>query len=293
MHHVHHTPEQIALLPVLLVGLIVGLLCSVLSVIVVLKRLAFIGQGISHAGFGGVGTAMVLGMAPGLMQDGVVLVFCMVAALGIGLMSRRHTLEPDSAIGIILAGAMAWGALTSSLAAHLREYAWYREMVGPAAHQPGFDEVLFGSLLGVGQGDLVLATVVAALIAALLVVFFRDMLFFAFDESAARVFGVRSGLIYGLMLLMLSLAIVVSIRLVGFLLVTALLVVPGAAGTLLSRRLARVVTIAIAVGVAGTLGGLGLSLGTGFLPPGPAMVLVLCALLAVAAGMRRVVTARG
>jgi ABC-type Mn2+/Zn2+ transport system permease subunit len=291
MPHEHLTSHDIAWLPVLLTGLIVAVLCSLLSVVVVLKRLAFIGQGISHAGFGGAGTAMVLGLAPGFTQDATILVFCLAAAALIGALSRRHKIEADSAIGIILVAAMAWGALMAGLAEHLQHFAWYRNLIGPSAEHVDFHAILFGSVLNVTAGDLLLAVAVAALVLVALIGLFKEMVFFAFDESAARVFGVRTGVIYYLLLGALSLVIVVAIRLTGFLLVSALLVIPGAVATLLSRRLAAVLTISMVVGVVGTLGGLGLSLTFHFLPAGPTMVATLCVLLIAAFALNRAMEA--
>src|SRR6185436_17351355 len=110
--------------PGVIAGLAMALMCSVLSVLVVLKRLAFIGQGISHAAFGGIGLAAVLGLtaavgkaAPmhGVPQFAIVLVFCLGAALLIGLISQRGNGEAgthaDTAIGIVLVGSMALGAI--------------------------------------------------------------------------------------------------------------------------------------------------------------------------------------
>src|SRR5271155_3444301 len=85
-------------------GAAIATLCSLLSVIVVLKRRAFIGGGLSHAGFGGIGTAVCLRLV-GWEQDMVVLALCMAMAIGIGVLTRRRHLEPDSAIGIVLVAA--------------------------------------------------------------------------------------------------------------------------------------------------------------------------------------------
>jgi ABC-type Mn2+/Zn2+ transport system permease subunit len=289
MHEIHHLPADFAFMPAIVVAVITAVLCSLLSVIVVLKRLAFIGQGISHAGFGGIGTAMALGLAPGLVQDSVILLFCLAAALAIGWLATRQRLEPDSAIGVILVAAMAWGALMTNLAAHFKDAAWYQRWFGPIPDQPGFHEVLFGSVLQVGGTDLALAGVVALLVLALLTALFKEMVFFTFDPAAAEVFGIRTKLIYGALLIAMALTIVVAIRLVGFLLVSALLVIPGAVATTLSRRLDRVLALAVMVGLAGTLIGLAVSLTTGFLAAGPCIVAALCLILliAIAASPRR------
>src|SRR5882757_3892128 len=91
-----------------------GVACAMLSVLVVLRRWAFIGEGVSHAGFGGVGTAWLLSLAvPVLGSEGaayvIAIVFCMAMALVIGWVSRRDRLNADAAIGIVLVASLAWG----------------------------------------------------------------------------------------------------------------------------------------------------------------------------------------
>ncbi|MFA9477090.1 metal ABC transporter permease [Phycisphaerales bacterium AB-hyl4] len=299
----------------LLTGLMVGVVCSVLSVIVVLKRMAFIGQGISHAGFGGVGTAVLIGPAVGSLfalpmldrlpwwlrdavpafDDFVVLAFCIATAVLIGVMTRRRQLEADSAIGILLAGTMAWGVLMTNIATTLHDTDWWVTRFGVRGAVPSFEQLLFGSLMSVSFEDMWTALVLGLLVLTLLAVLAKEMLFFAFDETAARVFGVRTTVMYYLLLVLLSLTIVMSMRLVGFVLVSALLVIPGATAVLVSQRLGRVLVLAVAVGVLGVAGGLVLSLELN-LSSGATIVGVLCAIFGVTyvgrAGLnRRVVRA--
>src|SRR6266567_2957928 len=108
-------------------GIALATVCSLLSVVVVTKRMAFIGEGIAHAGFGGLGTALFLGLTGGGFTAGgtwktdlVVLAFCLATALAIGMLTRRRHVEPDSAIGIMLVAAMAWGVLMIDLHRNLQ-----------------------------------------------------------------------------------------------------------------------------------------------------------------------------
>src|SRR5947207_8189425 len=122
----HYSIYQHALFTVIAVGT----LCSLLSVVVVLKRMAFLGEGISHAGFGGIGTAMFLGLS-GWSQELFVVGFCITAGLVIGALSRKRHLEPDSAIGIVLVAALAWGAFMIDLRKNALGSAWYTRLTGP------------------------------------------------------------------------------------------------------------------------------------------------------------------
>ena len=262
----------------IITGVAVAVVCSLLSVIVVLKRMAFIGQGISHAGFGGIGTAIQLGLAVGWAQDLLVLTFCLGTGIAIGVLSRRGRLETDSAIGIFLVGAMAWGVLMTDLSVVLQQHEWYWRWFGLETVRPGFEQLLFGSLLSVTPTDMWLALAVATAVVLALVLLAKELLFFTFDETVSYVFGVRSGVMYYLLLVLLSLTIVVSMRLVGFVLVSALLVIPGATGLQLSQRLGGVLMGSLAVGLIGVLGGLWLSLAVGELSSGACIVAVLCGL---------------
>ena len=259
----------------------VGLVCSLLSVIVVLKRMAFIGQGISHAGFGGVGTAAALGLA-GLAQDVVILIFCLGAAFGIGLFVRTRKVAADTAIGIVLAATMAWGVLMQNLRVMLQSWPPYRAWVGTMAYVPPWESILFGSLLDVGPVGMWAAIILCLIVIAVCAAVYKELIFFTFDETVSRTFGVPAGPMHYLLLVMLALVVVVSIKLVGFILVTALLIVPGASALVLSRRMSVVLVLAAAIGLTGTVGGLLISLELGEVSSGACIVLLLFAMFLAA-----------
>ncbi len=269
----------------LMVGIAIGTLCALLSVVVVLKRMAFIGEGVSHAGFGGVGTAIFLGLA-GLSQDLVVLGFCLAVALAVGVLSRKRHLEPDSAIGILLVASMAWGVLMSDLRRNFQTSAWYIEWFGRPGPPPRVEELLFGSLLTITPRDLWVTLILCAVILMVCALFFKEILFYCFDEQASKVFGVPAGLVHYLLMFILALTIVLCIRVVGFLLVSALLVIPGATAMLVSRRLGWVMFTAWLVGMGGVVGGILLSLQMGNLSSGACIVAVLCAIFGLTLGWR-------
>ncbi len=271
----------------LIVGVAVGTVCSILSVIVVVKRMAFIGEGIAHAGFGGLGTALFLGATAGGLggswkADLIVLAFCLLTALAIGALARGRHIEPDSAIGILLVAAMAWGVLMTDLHVALQSTAWYVQWFGPPRQPPNLEALLFGSLLNVGPYDVWLAIGVGVAVLALVTAFFKEIIFYAFDETASEVFGVRTGLIHFLILGLVAVTIVLTVRLAGIVLVTALLVIPGATAGLLSRRLGRVFCYSWLTGMIGVVGGLTLSILVGNLSTGPCIVAALCAMFALA-----------
>lgn len=263
--------------PAVIAGTAIALLCGVLSVFVVLRRLAFIGHGISHAAFGGVGIAAVLGLtgagsassAAGYMA--VVGAFCIGAALVIAVVSARTRLREDTVIGVALVASMALGALL------LHHHA----QSGGGSGGASLEASLFGSILSVGPADAAAAWIIAIAIGIVLFIARRPLVFWAFDEEAAQAFGVETMGVRLLLMALLGAAVVIAMKLAGAVLATALLILPGAAALRLSNKLASVLILAAAAGVIGVLGGLILSFELDW-PPGPSVVVVLVGLMVIA-----------
>lgn len=254
-------PSRDLIAPGVIAAIAIALSCSALSVIVVPKRLAFLGQGITHAAFGGVGIAAILGLSVGA-GFAVVAAFCILAAIVIGLMTGRERMESNTAIAVVLVASMALGGAL----VHIR-----LTRFGPTPMAGGWESLIFGSIRAVAPTDAVIAWVVAPLVLVALWWLRRPMLFWAFDENAAETFGVRVGAIRIAFLALCAVTIVISMKLAGVVLVTALLVLPGATAMAVSRRLGVVVLLSLLVGVVGVLGGLALAIETD-LPAGPAIV---------------------
>lgn len=262
-------------------GLGVVVMCGVLSVLVVVKRLGFVGQGVSHSAFGGIGVAALLAAAGliesgGLVQLFIIVAFCVVAALGMGAISDRRTVPLDTAIGLFLVGSMAVGAVL------LQQSRTIAERHGGVGVVPSWESVLFGSVLASSLRDVAVAWVVAAFVLGAAWWFRRPMLFWALDEDTARAFGVRCGGMKLALMVLLSLAVVVAMRLAGVVLATALLVLPGAAALKLADRLWRVLLLSVGIGVVGLIAGLVLSIESDW-QPGPCVVIVLTVIFAAAA----------
>jgi ABC-type Mn2+/Zn2+ transport system permease subunit len=258
----------------LLTAAALGTACATLSVIVVLRRWAFIGEGISHAGFGGIGTGWLLSLAfPALANDAAAymtaILFCLAVALAIGYFTRQRAgAEPfgaDSVIGIFLVTSVAWGWL--ALAIYNRRH---------AASPQSWEGYLFGSVESVSSEMMLAGVAVSAAVIFAVAALFKEILFYAFDPLMARVSGVRIGWIHYLLMMLLALVIVIGMRILGNFLIPALLVLPGATALLLSRRLRTVMSISVCVGLVGSVGGLILNHHLWpFLPSGPAIVLAL------------------
>ncbi|MBY0307351.1 MAG: metal ABC transporter permease, partial [Phycisphaerales bacterium] len=203
-----------------LIGAALCVMCGVLSVPAVLKRLSFAGQGISHSAFGGVGVAAVIGALVsgggvvgvgqgGLLEFAVVLVFCVGAALLMSAVGDRRATHEDTGIGMLLVAAMALGGLLVEVA---RQIALARGLA-PSART--WESVLFGSVMVAGDDDVLLAWCVAAVVVGTAWWFRRPLLFWTLDGQSAPVFGVRAGLMRPLLMTLLAVAVVTSMRLAG------------------------------------------------------------------------------
>lgn len=257
--------------------------CAILSVFVVARRWAFMGEGISHSGFGGAGTAWMLMVAfPSLSQNDAlpyafVTLFCFATALAIGWLAGGTRVTGDAAIGIFLVASLAWGFIGQHL--YVARY-----HVSPA----GFDNLLFGQMRGVGRAYAMASVGVAVAVATLAVLLGKELIAYCVDPLLARTSGVRTTFVHYLLMGMLALVIVTGIRVVGSVLVTALLVLPAATANLLSRRLAGVVALSIGVALAGAWGGLLVSGTLRAVPAGSAIVLVMFLIFLVALAWTKV-----
>ncbi|MFT3685204.1 MAG: metal ABC transporter permease [Phycisphaerales bacterium] len=275
-----------------LIGAALCVMCGVLSVPVVLKRLSFAGQGISHSAFGGIGVAAVVGVLVssgagvvgvgqgGLVEFAIVLIFCIAAALLMAAVGDRKATHEDTGIGMLLAAAMALGGLLVEVA---RQMAVAK---GLAPSTRTWESVLFGSVMVSEDRDVLLAWVVAALVVAGAWWCRRPLLFWTLDEQAAPVFGVRGGVMRSMLMVLLAVAVVTSMKLAGVVPATALLVLPGAIALRLSRSLAQVLVLAVVCAVGGLVIALALAVSLN-VQPGPALVLVLTAVYGVAAAFSK------
>jgi ABC-type Mn2+/Zn2+ transport system permease subunit len=261
------------LLPALLTAISMALACAVLSVFVVSRRWAFIGEGIAHSGFGGAGTVWLLMLIfPALGAQGRewvpyvgVVVFCLATAMGIGYFTRTGKINSDAAIGIFLVASLAWGILAQYI---------YRHVHASHRDPPGWDTFLFGQM-DVSMQFAIGAALLCVAVVAVVVMLSREIIAYCFDPTTAEASGVRVGFIHYLLMILVTLTIVIGVRLAGNVLVTALLVLPGATALILCRDLRSAVLASLCVALIGTLGGLFVHVHWNFLPTGPAIVLLM------------------
>jgi len=224
----------------LLAGAIIGAVCAIIGVYVVLRGLSFIGAGIAHASFGGVALGFLLGVNPLLTAIG----FCLATAWGIGLVARKSQVKEDTAIGIFFASTMALGILFIGL------------MQGYNVDLFGY---LFGSILAVGEADVLITLGLGIGVLVVVGLFFKELMFVTFDAEMAEVTGVPAGKVYFVLISLIALTVVLSIKVVGIVLVSALIVTPAAAAYQLTEDFRKMMALAVLIGVGSAVGGLLLS----------------------------------
>lgn len=221
----------------LFAGVLAVVTTSLIGTWVVLRGLSFMGDAMAHGVLPGIALAFIWDFD---LTIGAVL-SALVMVAGIEYVHRKARLSEDTAIGLLFVGMLAVGVIIMSRAPSF------------AGSLTGF---LFGNILAVDKGDLVLQALAAATTAVVVMVFYRPFLVLSFNEDKAEVLGMRPRLAHTMMLALLTLAIVTSFRVVGNLLVFGLLVAPAATASLLVRRVPTMMLTAVGVGIAAVLGGL-------------------------------------
>lgn len=242
----------------LFAGVIIGVLCSFLSLFVVLKRLSFLGAGVSHTALGGIAIGLAGGINPVLTGS----IFAVATAMTTGYISKKGKISEDTVIGIFYAFGMALGiALISSF----------------KGYYPELFSLLFGNMLAISNQGLMILGLAAICILLFLLLFFRELIALCFDEEVAMAGGLPVTPIYMGLLAATGLAIIVSAQLVGIVLIAALIVIPGATGQRLCSNYRGMLVVSLTTGILGSISGLAISYYYP-IPPGASIVLIMTGL---------------
>lgn len=253
----------------ILAGLLVGLTCPAIGLFLVLRRLSLIGDGLGHVSFAGVAAGWLIGIHPLISAA----IFAVAGALGIERLRAWHREHGDLGLAIIFYAGIALGVVLTSLSRRL------------TVNLLGY---LFGSILTVGDLDLIIIGAAGGLVLIALFLLGKELFALALDEDVARVSGIPATALNYLIVLLAALTVVAALRVVGILLVAGMLVIPVAASLQLARSFRATQVLALGFGVASVLIGL---IASYFLDlaPGGAIVLtaVLIFLLAATVGRLR------
>jgi zinc transport system permease protein len=248
----------------LVAAALIGLVAPLIGVFLVQRRLALLGDGMGHVALCGVGIAFLLGTAP----VPTALVAAAIGAVVIELIRARSRTAGDLALALIFYGGIAGGVLFTSLAG--------------GKSSAALNQYLFGSLSTVGATDLVWLAVVAVVVIVVLGLFGREIFVMALDPDVAHTQGIRTTAMSMLLTVLAAMTVVIGMRTVGLLLVSAIMIVPIAAAQQLTRGFRTTAALGVVVGLLSAVVGLVTSFYLD-VPPGPTIVFLALGLFGVCA----------
>lgn len=238
-------------------GILVSVACGIVGTFVVIKRIVFISGGIAHAAYGGiglgyyfkytllpvmlVGSSAVQDQRPGTWPFWGAITFSLMAAVVMGLVQRRTRQRADTIIGVLWAIGMAIGIVFVDLT---------------AGYKADLMSYLFGSILAVDQSELLIILGLDVVIVTLVVLFYKELLAISFDETFAAVKNVPVDAIYVVLLSMIALTVVMMMRVVGLIMVIALLTMPAAIAGRFAKDLKGMMAGSVVLGILFTIFGL-------------------------------------
>lgn len=203
----------------LLAGTLIALLCSVLGVFLVLRRMSLIGDGLAHVTFGSTAIALALKLysASSLF---VSLPLVLLSSLGILKLTEKARISGDAAIGIVSAVGISAGIILASIG---------------GGYNIDLLSYLFGNILSISTEEVYIAACLFCLVAMLLTLFYNELVSITFSEELAKVSGVRTNIINAVLVLLTALSVVLAMKLVGIMLISALLILPAVSALQLAR----------------------------------------------------------
>jgi zinc transport system permease protein len=223
-----------------LAAILTSVACGIIGTYVVVRRIGFISGGIAHTAFGGIGLSYYLGLNPlvGIIP------FSLIAAIGIGLLSRKARISEDTAIGAFWAAGMSAGVILIGLT---------------PGYAPNLFSYLFGNILTVPTSDLQLILLLDLLVMVMVGLLSKEFLAISFDEEYAKISGLKTLALDLVMLCLIALTVVIMVRIVGIVMVIALLTIPAAVARSFSQSLYRMMAFSTLFSILFSIAGLWLS----------------------------------
>ena len=224
----------------IIAAVLVNIACGIVGTFIVVKRIALLSGGISHATFGGIGLGYFLGINPIITA----IPFSLASAFAIGVLSKKGKLSEDTAIGIFWTAGMALGIIFINLT---------------PGYAPDLFSYLFGNILTIPITDLYIMLALDLVVVILVIVFFKELMAISLDEEFSAVIGIPNNVFYIMLLMLVSLSAVLLIRIVGIILVIALLTIPAAICRQFTYNIKNLIISSMITGTILTIGGLFLS----------------------------------
>lgn len=221
----------------LLAGLLLAIATATVGVFVVMRKMSFFGDAVAHFAFTGIALGFLLGIDPIVAA----VMFSVLVALGIGFLEHRSALSSDTTIGVFFAASIAFGVFLIGL---LKGY------------RPDLFQYLFGDILAITTNDLITAGMLVAVVLLLMFFAWSPLLAATLNRDLAKVYGIKVQRWEYVLLTLLAIVTAISIKTVGILLVTAMLIVPAAAAKNIARSTKSLWLITVALSLVSVVVGL-------------------------------------
>lgn len=269
MEIVHYSFFVNAAIAIVLISVVAG----IVGTYVVARRMLFITGGITHSSFGGLGLGMYLGVSPIFTA----LIFALVSAFGIELLSRGGRVREDSAIAVVWTLGMALGIIFVYIT---------------PGYNVGLTGFLFGDILTVTKSDLVVYALYVLLVSIISIIYRKEILYAAFDRDFAIMRGVKVRLIEFFAIAIISLTVVLTVRLIGIMLLLSFMALPQMTVEVFNRGYNKIVLLSVAISAIGGFIGLILSVYMN-LPTGATIVFILALIYLFARALKKVMPQKG
>lgn len=239
----------------LIVGVLIAICCALLGVVLVLKRYSMIGDGLSHVGFGALSIAAVLNLNSPIWFS---LPIVMIAAFFLLRITENSRINSDAAIGVISSSALAIGVFAASMNGtniNLQQY-------------------MFGSILSVGETDIAVSIVLSVFVILMFILFYNKIFAITFDENFSKATGINTKLYNLAISLLTAVTIVIGMRMLGTLLISAMIIFPALTSMRLCKRFLTVIITSVTVSVFCVVAGLYTSFVVNDIPVGATIVIL-------------------
>ncbi|NUN11361.1 metal ABC transporter permease [Candidatus Micrarchaeota archaeon] len=221
----------------LLAGVFITLICGILGVFLVLKRLSLIGDGISHIAFGGIAAGIFFNLNPFFSA----IAASIASAFAIEKLREKTRVYSDASIGIVFSTVLSIGVVLISLA---------------NGFNSDLHSFLFGNIISVTDLDLVMAASLGIIVLAVLLFYRRQLMYACFDEKSAQSAGINVSRLNLLLILLTAIAVSISIRIVGVLLVSSFLIIPPASALQIAKSFNKALIYSVLFGLISLITGL-------------------------------------
>jgi len=233
----------------LISAIAISVICSIVGLFLVLKRHSLFGDALAHVAFGGISLGLFLGVYP-LWTAYIVAI---LSAVGVNKLRESTKIPPDSSIAVLLTSGLAIGVILISIS---------------GGFTLNLFSLLFGNILLVSNDDLIMILITAAIVIPVIYILYKKLVLIIFDENQAKVSGLNVTWINTLFIILASITIIASIRLVGVLLISSLIVIPNITALMLGKGFKKTIFISCAMSVFSVVFGIVISYYSNVAPSG-------------------------